>query len=562
MRYFSWVVLGLIFILGFLLRFYLVGSHPYGVLIDEASFGYNAFSILQTGKDEHSVSYPLIFTAFGDQKLPMYAYLLVPVIKFMGLDNLAIRLPSVIAGSLIVLAAYFVAIQYGFSKKQSLLTSVVVATCPWGIIISRFGYESNVGLLFFMLGLASFLTFVKNRKYPFLILTGILFGLTWYSYIAYRFTIPLIILTIIVLFFRSKKERFKSSVVLIASFILIITPMLFTSFSKEGTARFNQVRLLANTGATMEINEDRSICREDLPKFICYGLYNKPVVFMSTTIESYLKTYSIDYLFMNGETGLKSISPKHYGLLPIFIFPFFMAGLFFMLSNLAKRKTTALEIFCLVGLIISPIPSVLAGEPQRVRLTPLFPFIILTITYGFALVDLYLRKNSIQKIYYATMTIMLVVFSAIFMVSFLTIHIKKFELAYASQIPKLVNYISQQPEDTDVYVTAFGYTIYYYLYYMKVPPTDSHQYAIWEEPDDTGFAHITDYKNIHVVWENMDESFCRTKEGRNAIYITDTPNKDIKPIHTINTYDNVLKLFYVFDLKSAGKLDCTKYNAP
>ncbi|MDO9028471.1 MAG: 4-amino-4-deoxy-L-arabinose transferase, partial [Candidatus Roizmanbacteria bacterium] len=66
----------IIFSLG--LRVYKLGSIPSGILPDEASFGYNAYSVLKTGKDEHGVSYPLTFKAFGDQKLPAYVYSLIP----------------------------------------------------------------------------------------------------------------------------------------------------------------------------------------------------------------------------------------------------------------------------------------------------------------------------------------------------------------------------------------------------------------------------------------------------------------------------------------------------
>src|SRR3989344_7895510 len=88
------------------LRLFWLDRAPFGALIDEAHFGYIAYSLLETGKDEHGVSWPLIFRGFGDQKLPAYAYVLLPFIQIFGLSVTSIRLPSVLAGSLSVLALY------------------------------------------------------------------------------------------------------------------------------------------------------------------------------------------------------------------------------------------------------------------------------------------------------------------------------------------------------------------------------------------------------------------------------------------------------------------------
>jgi len=39
---------------------------------DEAAIGWNAYSILKTGKDEHGQFLPLAFKSIGDYKMPLY----------------------------------------------------------------------------------------------------------------------------------------------------------------------------------------------------------------------------------------------------------------------------------------------------------------------------------------------------------------------------------------------------------------------------------------------------------------------------------------------------------
>ena len=48
-----WVILFLILAAALFLRIYKVGSNPPGLTPDEAALGYNAYSILKTGRDEY-----------------------------------------------------------------------------------------------------------------------------------------------------------------------------------------------------------------------------------------------------------------------------------------------------------------------------------------------------------------------------------------------------------------------------------------------------------------------------------------------------------------------------
>src|SRR5690242_10590705 len=89
-------------LLAVFIRFYHFNEVPPSLNWDEASLGYNAYSILKTGKDEWGRSFPLSFEAFGDYKLPGYIYTDVPFIAFFGLNSLAVRLPSMLAGVLAV----------------------------------------------------------------------------------------------------------------------------------------------------------------------------------------------------------------------------------------------------------------------------------------------------------------------------------------------------------------------------------------------------------------------------------------------------------------------------
>ena len=72
------VLLSAILISLFLHR-YKQNQVPPCINADEAAFGYNAYSILKTGKDEYGKFLPLRFESFKDYKLPLYTYLSIPI---------------------------------------------------------------------------------------------------------------------------------------------------------------------------------------------------------------------------------------------------------------------------------------------------------------------------------------------------------------------------------------------------------------------------------------------------------------------------------------------------
>src|SRR3989344_7427252 len=98
-----------ILILAFILRFYKLDSIPSGLYSDEASYGYNAYSILTTGRDEWGKFLPLTIQSFGDFKPPATAYLMIPSIAVLGLNEFAVRFPTTLISTLTVLLIYFLA---------------------------------------------------------------------------------------------------------------------------------------------------------------------------------------------------------------------------------------------------------------------------------------------------------------------------------------------------------------------------------------------------------------------------------------------------------------------
>src|SRR5450759_5162161 len=79
----------------------LSGSPP-GLYVDEASIGYNAWTIAHFGVDEHGIHVPLFFEAFGEYKNPIYVYAVAALVRFLPLTVAVERLPAALFGLAVV----------------------------------------------------------------------------------------------------------------------------------------------------------------------------------------------------------------------------------------------------------------------------------------------------------------------------------------------------------------------------------------------------------------------------------------------------------------------------
>ena len=158
----SLIILGIILFLAAFLRFYRISSNPPSLYWEEAALGYDAYSILKTGKDWHGNSWPLVaFESFGDYKPSLYFYAAVPSIALFGLNEFAVRFPSAFFGTLTVLLVYFLIKE----RRVALVAALLLAISPWHLQFSRIAFESNVGLALNVFFVTFFLKGLKKPSF-------------------------------------------------------------------------------------------------------------------------------------------------------------------------------------------------------------------------------------------------------------------------------------------------------------------------------------------------------------------------------------------------------------
>jgi len=379
---FTWVILLAILVFAFFIRVYNLSSIPNGFHIDEASLGYNGYSLLLTGKDENNHTLPLYIDMFGDDRPSGYHYLTIPSIEIFGLNEFATRLPGALFGAAIVIPFFFLAEVLFKNKKISLLSALLISISPWSIILSRASDEATVALFLIIAGYTIFLSGFQRKRTLLLFVGVLILSLSFFFYHTPRVFVPLLVFVSIgYLYTLWKKFNLNLKVPLILSFLLLsFISFLLVFIIKGGTGRFSQVNIFSDPHVRLVMEEQ---IREDgdvgMPVDITRIFHNKVINYSLGFVSNYFDYFSGKFLFIEG--GL----PNWYkvpvmGLIYLIELPFILVGIFYLLSS--KDKYHKLP---LLWLIIAPITAAFTVDdvPNINRAIVMFPMIELIAGYGF-----------------------------------------------------------------------------------------------------------------------------------------------------------------------------------
>ena len=98
-----------ILVLAAVLRFWDIGKLPNGLHWDEQDTGYQAYSLLKTGRDYFGNPLPLFPHSLAEYRTPVFIYSAVPFVNLLGLTLTSVRLPAAIFGTISVLLIYILA---------------------------------------------------------------------------------------------------------------------------------------------------------------------------------------------------------------------------------------------------------------------------------------------------------------------------------------------------------------------------------------------------------------------------------------------------------------------
>lgn len=346
-------------VIGSITRLLWLSRYPVGFTPDEAAFGYNAYSLLLTGRDEWGESWwKLFFTnlrSFGDYKLPLYAFLAIPSVKIFGLTEFAVRLPNAVFGILAIAAIYLLANKL-FSRSGP-IAALLLSVSPWHIQLSRGAFEANLATFFLPMGIYLFL-----ESHPFL--SALFFTAAAYSYHSARLIIPFVFVFLFIYF----RDKFK---------LVLIIPLLISIMGLT-SARVADISIFSPTDDWLGVATRRFEARAlGLPDWIARIFSNKLVYSFSTFSQNYISYFSPNFLFASGA------GEPFYGMMPgrgvlyLIELPLIITSLIYFI-----RRPSKSYLFIFLLLLVAPIPAALAKGPGAAanRAVIMLPWLIILLS--------------------------------------------------------------------------------------------------------------------------------------------------------------------------------------
>jgi 4-amino-4-deoxy-L-arabinose transferase-like glycosyltransferase len=216
-------VLALMLVAG-ALRFYELGAWPPGLYHDEA---YNGLDALRVLAGDH----PLYFAANHGRE-PLFIYLVSLSVGWLGRSVYAVRLPAAIVGTLLIPAAYFMAREL-FGRRVGLLTAALTTITLWPIHLSLISFRAGALPLFIALSIGMGVHAYRSRCALHWISAGVLYGLSFYTYLASRFTpFALALLLLVVLIARRDKRLWRGLAICAVTALIVLTPLIITALAQ------------------------------------------------------------------------------------------------------------------------------------------------------------------------------------------------------------------------------------------------------------------------------------------------------------------------------------------
>jgi 4-amino-4-deoxy-L-arabinose transferase-like glycosyltransferase len=345
------------------LRFYQLPTFPEGIQIDEAMNGSNILQILETG--EFHIFYPENMGREG-----LFINLQAVASSVLGNEPWVLRTVSATFGVLTVWTTYLLVTEL-FSPIVGLLSSFLVATSFWHLMLSRMATRAIAAPFFFTLSMYLLISAMRLTRsgQPFIrrmLAAGAVYGLGFHTYTAFRVSPAVFGLVLLYYFFASRKERWtasfwKGSLIFVAAAFVVVLPlvMYFIGHPAAAAGRASQV--------------------------LVFNRAQNPAMEIASNV---WKTAQM-FFFEGDHSGRHNYNARAELFLPAAILFALGAGAALASVMGAIRKATLTRPVCTYALLlgwiaVAAIPAILSGEgvPHALRSSLMIPAVFALAAVG------------------------------------------------------------------------------------------------------------------------------------------------------------------------------------
>lgn len=548
----KWWIVGIL-VLGLFLRLWQIQRLPVGFTPDEASFGYDAYSILKTGKDQWGHMLPVVLESFGDYKSPLYSYLAIPSVGIFGLTEFATRLPNALIGTLAILSLYLLAGEMGkmsgLEKRKTgmlqIFSAFLLSVSSWHIMMSRGAFEANLLTFFLTVGIYMFLKGLKSYRY--MVWSSIFFGLNLFTYHSAKFLTPVVVAFLIVVFWKKILTHWRKMLIPLVIFVSFLSLLAYSQVigGASRVAERSVTQGALEAGAKAKI----SAIERGMNPYLARLMHNKYQVALQRFSSNYRQYLSYNFLFKSGP------AETTYGMLPGVgvLYPFegiLLLGLIPLWSK--EKRVRKVVVAVLVWLVISPIPAALATGVGYSANRAEAMVVPLTILSGFGLLGLLAVIG--KKIFVPIIFLLFVLMGYNFYFVYNQYFVKSQQLSAEGMLygrANVVNYIFGNGSNYNQIIVSRSLSEpqIYVAFYGKIDPVEVQNASLgWAEYKDKGVSFLDqlgEYDLGKYVFKNIDEKTDLKKKNVLLIGKPDEFPKDTKPLYEVNFPDGTPDIYVV-----------------
>lgn len=509
------LLLFVVLLVGFFLRFTKLGEIPIALNRDEASLGYTAWSIWQRGTDEHGVRLPLNIQSFGDWKLPLYVYTLVPVVATFGLNAWSVRLPSTVAGVVSIGLVYILARLLFEPELKSgklpllqwlpLLLSAVWAVSPWSVHLSRIAYEANLTLSIFLLGMIFWFMGVQRELSvsktfaQFLVvafpLSALCFGLTLFGYHSFQVFTPLMGIGLLIGFrekvFELARTKLPWFALTFVITLVFVASVLLSQRTRANQTKFSGISVLGEERYAGQLFAHRQLVAE-LPGPLDKVYVNTPRLQFAAFWQNLVKAVSPEFLFITGGTHG---SHNFFGMGNLYAYALVTIplGMWWLLHRKIQHRWVIW--YWLMAAFIAPILTIVSAH--SVRLFPLSVMAELLSVLGMISIFQKVENQGVWKKVTVGGMALVGAYSIFYLiVTYFFVFPILGAKAWPWQMQPMVEYLQQEGVGKNIFIEGESYSPYIWFLFMQPARYALNELQYYPATGE-GFVHVKQLKNVY-----------------------------------------------------------------
>ncbi len=501
----------LILIVGMLIRIIGIADMPNALNCDEASAGYEAFSILNYSIDRNGNKLPAFLVAWGGGQNALLTYLMIPFIKIFGLNTLSVRLPMAILGCISLVIMYLLLKKIS-NKKMATIGLAFFAICPWHIMKSRWGLESNLFPDLILIFTYLLVKGLEDKNKILYYLAFAIAGISAYSYGTSYYFLPVFLIPVLIILVKKQKITMKQAITSIIIVGIVSMPIIL--YVIINTLGLEQINLSFVTIPKLEVNRYKKLT----------SIFSSS--FFSSSISNFKQSMKI---LITQTDGLPWNNIEPFGTIYIFSIFFTIIGI---INSFNKKKIVDVKYNYLfnVWFIVSIILSFIC-EPNINRLN----IIMIPIIY-YTIEGIYIIITNIKKSAIIIIILYLISFG-LFMQKYVTQNCDDYG-TFEGDLQEVIEYVDKI-EDKQIYITDKIQSNYIHvLFYTKYDTRKFVETVYYEDPY-VEFKNVKSFGKYH--FENIDN--LEIEDGN--IYVIKKEDKDNFDLNKYKTKE--FKKYFVIE---------------